>query len=485
MDRIKSLYTTLNKSEIKALKTYLSAFHSKGENKPLELLRLIEKRPEITQDVAAKKLYGDPRSKAFIMMKSRLFEKMTEFLSLSVNPGAASRRNKDMPYFQDLTEYRKNMLAAVVLRERRLRNLSREAMDKSLKIAKKCSNPELEIDVLLRIRGGHASTEKVFEELTLAIRDAMERQERDISAVGIHNKFLRMHNLRSSMDNKKIEFLERNLPPLEDSLRQKYSPRADYHLQLLKVFYYSLTGEYEKCKAAADASIAVLDRFPGIRNRMRVADPYFQLGLLELKFHRYDAAIEAMEKAVEYQVPHSRGMLMILLIQLYPLILKGELEEAAAQCDRIDEMLKKPFNTSVDALKGLFFYLKSCVRYRQRNYQEAWATLQEAHELNFDKEGWLSGIRVFEIMILLDRGNGDLASQKLENLRKHLSRYSTDPRLDTIYKLLNHQERMGFLFSHFKGEEDLLRDLAEVHRWKHNGHEVIRFDDWYKEKRGI
>ncbi|MEM1000505.1 MAG: hypothetical protein AAGN35_25860, partial [Bacteroidota bacterium] len=317
MDRIKALYGTFNKSEIKAFKTYLTAFHSKGENKPMELLRLMEKKPGITQDVAAKKLYGDPRSKAFIMMKSRLFEKMTEFLSLSVNPGAASRRNKEMPYFQYLGEYRKNMLAAAAMRERKLRSLAEEFLDKSLRMAVKCNNPELEIDVLLRIRGAQSYAGKNFEQLTRDIRDAMERQERDISAVWIYNQFLKIHNLRTSRDHKKIEFLERTIPDLEDSLRQKYSPRADYYLQMLKIFYHSLCGEYVDCKEAGANAIAVIENYPGIRNRQRTADPYFQLGMLELKFHRYEAAIASMEEALRYQIPQTRGMFMISLMQLY------------------------------------------------------------------------------------------------------------------------------------------------------------------------
>ncbi|HHG84815.1 MAG TPA: hypothetical protein ENJ82_08690, partial [Bacteroidetes bacterium] len=203
MDRIKALYKSFEKSERKALKNYLIAFHSKGENKPLELLRLIEKKPTISADILATKLYDNPRSKAFIMMKSRLYEKMTEFLSLSVNPGA-SKYNKEIPYFHDLIEYRKTMLTATILQEKNLKEQAKEYMEKAILLANKCNNPDLEIDVLLRVRASNFHIGKSFEEITLDIYNAIQRQERDINAVGIFNKFLALHNLRSSHDHKKV-----------------------------------------------------------------------------------------------------------------------------------------------------------------------------------------------------------------------------------------------------------------------------------------
>ena len=43
MDRIKQIYQSLSKTEIRYLKNYLTAFHNKGKNKSLELINILEK----------------------------------------------------------------------------------------------------------------------------------------------------------------------------------------------------------------------------------------------------------------------------------------------------------------------------------------------------------------------------------------------------------------------------------------------------------
>ena len=181
------------------------------------------------------------------------------------------------------------------------------------------------------------------------------------------------------------------------------------------------------------------------------------------------------------------GVVRLALQQLLPCQAQdvARVGVAAERCKEVDEMLERPFRSNVESLRGLFTYLKACVRYLEGDYSAAWGHLQEVNELNFDKEGWISGIRIFEIMILVDRDQPDLAAQKLENLRKHLRRYPTDARFEVIYKLLVHQERAGFTFDGFTGEESMLEQLATTFPWKHVGHEVIRFDAWYRGKRKI
>ena len=481
MDRIKALYKSFEKSERKALKNYLIAFHSKGENKPLELLRLIEKKPTISADILATKLYDNPRSKAFIMMKSRLYEKMTEFLSLSVNPGA-SKYNKEIPYFHDLIEYRKTMLTATILQEKNLKEQAKEYMEKAILLANKCNNPDLEIDVLLRVRASNFHIGKSFEEITLDIYNAIQRQERDINAVGIFNKFLALHNLRSSHDHKKVAFLESNIPDLEDALRQKYSPRAYYYLSMLKVHYFSIKEEYSQAKAATSDAVNVIRDNPGIRSRPRTSEPYFQLGLLELRFHNFDAAIEAYEEALRHLTPNRRAYIMTSIMQVYAYIFKGDMQFTLKKCQEIEEIFTEQHKEKLPLMVDLLAYLKSCVYFKLKDYSQSWHLLQQVSQLTFDKEGWTTGIRTFEIMILVDRGQLDLAGQKLENYRKHLARYPTEPRWETIYKILVGQERLGYTFKTFRNEAKLLNDLEEKYPWKHIGPEVICFHRWYRDK---
>ena len=482
MDRVKLLYNHLKNSEKKALKTYLTAYHTKGQNKSLDLLKLIEKQPDISQEIASKALYDDAKSKAFIMMKARLYEKMTELLPMSVNP-EANRRDREHPYYTDLANFRKYMLIATVLMEKRLNILALEFFEKARKLAANCNAPELEVDALVRIRGLDGREIDRFEDISKEIQRSLIQQELDINAMGLVRKWHSLHANRPAGDEQKIAFLEAHIPELEDKIRQTYSPRADYFMQMLKISYYFLTHNYEACKGVVHHSIDILQKNEGMRSPARMSDPWYQLGKLELLFSNWEEAITAFEKARSFHAEDSWAYLNTSIWLLYAHIYRREIDQADSLIAKIEPELESRVFQRSPVINGIFGYLRSCVYFLKGEFHASWMALQEIQELSFDKEGWITGTKLFEIMILIEKNEPEIAGQKLENLRKHLSRHNTDPRMKTIYKLLSAQERQSFCFDEIQGEADLILSLREQDKWDPAGHEVIRFDDWYMSHR--
>lgn len=485
MDRLKSLYRSFSKSEARGFKNYLEAFHTKGKNKPLELIKLIEKQPDISLHDAAEKLYKDPKSKGFIMMKSRLFEKMTEFVTLSVNP-SGPKPDKNSPFSFDLIEYRKQMLFGAIFRSRRLNTLAEDCLRKAAEIARECDCPELEIDALLRLRAIRTSKadEEELDEITTGIREAIPRQNVDINGVVSYQRFLERHTMNLSDDASKIRFLEEHIPRLQSGLQESYSVRADYYLQTLKINYFSITGAYPDCKNTILYVVDLVSKHRGLKNPQRMATPYLQLGLLEMKFHNYLAAIEALDTCKSYLRPRTMGYFRASLIKLYGFIFLRDMERMDELLVELRKLLKAPAIKNSTRSVGMFTYLTACCQYLKGNHLKAWQILQEITEFNFDKGGWATGIRIFEIMLLVEQSEPDMASQKLENLRKHLSRYDADARSRSIFKLLSALEKSHWNFENVKKEAELLEELhsGEGADWVHLGSEAIRFDDWYRGK---
>ncbi len=482
MNRVKQLYFTFSPGERKGFRCYLEAFHLKGENKALEFLKLIEKHPETTQEQAAEKLYGELRSKAFIMMKHRLLEKMTEFLILSVNP-ESSKRDHEAPFHHDLIEYRKTILFATAFQERQLSSLAIEYMEKARELAARCNAPELEVDALIRLRGLDRTGTERFEELSIQIQKALVQQECDINAIGLMRKFLSLHTNQITEDEARIAFAEAHLPALEESLRQVYSPRADFFMQMLKVHYCFLIRSFETGMEAAQQAMAILKKHEGIRSLLRLSDTWFQRGRLALRCEHYAAATESFLKARSFLAPESRAQHHIAFMLIYCYLYDGKLEEAVKILEEMKQepMSKVALNNPVS--RGAQSYVESCVAYHQGDYHRAWLILQDCHDVNLGKETWLTSIRLFEVLLLIDKGQGDIASQKLENLRKHLARYNASPRMRSIYKLLVAQDRIEFKFTAVAGEEQELHRLRTELLWDSGGQEVVRFEDWYEGKR--
>ncbi len=482
MDRLKSLYFCLSPSEKKAIRNYLEAFHQKGENKSLEFLKLLDHQPDINHESASQKLYADPRSKAFIMMKTRLSDRLTEFLTLSFNP-EAGKRDRNASYHQDLIEYRKCMLYAASLQERQLYAIALEWLEKARELAVKCNTPELEVDTLIRMRGLDRSGNDKFEELSIQIQRALKQQECDINATGLMRKFMTLNGGQIGGDEARIAFLEAHLPALEESLRQVYSVRADYFVQMMRVHLCYLTRRLDEGRDFAKKGLDILTHHEGIRSPLRMADSLFQLGRLELQGQAFADAWTSFEKARAFQTEESRAYLSTSIFMLYCLIHLQDLPKANQLIADIQTgpALKAAGKNAL--IQGLFTYLRACVKFGQGALKDAWMLVQDCQEFGLDKEAWLTAIRLFEIMILVDKNEPDIASQKLESLRKHMSRYTPDARMKACFKMLMAQERTGFAFGQIQDEANQLENLRTNLYWDPIGQEVIRFDEWYRARR--
>ncbi len=485
MDRIKSLYGRLGRAEKKALRNYLGLFgNKKGEDKPLALLKMLDKNPNLDQEEAAEKLYGNVRSKAFGMMKKRLYERMVEFLPLSLNP-AHDRYDKSMPYFHDLIAFRKNMLIATTLQEMRLGPLATEHFEKALQLARSCHNAELEADVLVRLRGTLQLHQLPVDDISEQLHHALEATERDAHVLGVHHEFLQLNNLKTSGTLEMIEFLDRHVPELDLRLQQFYSARADYYLQILNIHYARLRWRYEEGKAAALKARQLIADHQGLRSRQRLAEPPYQLAIHELKFQHFDAAYQAFSEARPFLKPHSQSFFLLSTMMLYPLVYQRRYEEARQEGNRIADMVREGNFAGHERVLELADYLLACVAYFQGNLKAARRRLSVLDELHQDKSGWATGIRIFEVVLLVELGEMEMAEQRVESLRKHMKRHPGNEREELLVKLLRGQARIFFSFEGAAGENEILEQLESTVPWDPVGHEVVRVDEWFRKKRAV
>ncbi|MEM9984739.1 MAG: hypothetical protein AAF804_06560, partial [Bacteroidota bacterium] len=86
MERIRSVFASLSRVELRLLKNYLTGFHKKGDNKALEIIHYLEDCPSISHGDMAELLYSNHKAKGLSMLKPKLLERMLETLNLSINP---------------------------------------------------------------------------------------------------------------------------------------------------------------------------------------------------------------------------------------------------------------------------------------------------------------------------------------------------------------------------------------------------------------
>lgn len=478
MDRIKKVFQSLSKTELRYLKSYLTAFHNKGKNKALEMIEALEKDSTLSQQEMAGLLYGNPKSKAFIMLKSRLLEKMLETLSLSINFDNNPEFKEDSPAFEAI-ELQKNLMYATLLRRRGIEDLAREVLLKCVKKAEDLNLPESKLQALVHLRNFSVSQEDVGSNYKQDIETALRQYETDIMGVGIFDEY-RVQTRHAFNTQEKLAFLTDNISMLEAQLKKSYSVRSNYYYLMLRVYLHELQNDYPQGKEALEKLIKLVNQHDGLRSKNRLGSPYIQLSGVEMIGYNFEAAREAADKALEIFHPKKHNFLSAALYKLFASIYTGQLLDAETLMSQLSWFhTQKRMSFAV----GITEYLNSCIAYMHGAYKVAYQRLGEVSELFGDKEGWNTGLRIYEIMLLLDMDIPDLASAKIETLRKHVSKYEGRKRTDHTYKFLYLLEKQSFDFQQLTPEmEGLLTLLTEEEPWLAVHPEVVRFDTWVRSK---
>ncbi|MCB9231340.1 MAG: hypothetical protein H6581_06750 [Bacteroidia bacterium] len=483
MERIRELYLSFNKNEKKHLKSYLSSLHTKGENKALELIEMLDKSSNISQEDASKALYGNPKSKAFIMMKSRLHERMLEILSLSLtlssNEGAWGRS-----YSIERLKLFKEMTYAALLKQRGLKEQAMELFQKSYDSAVELGLPEMAVSALISLRHHYATfNQELYDDISQRINLAFEEYIMDTLAQGAHDRFRSLYGLKAQYDEPR-KWLEENLPPLMEKLGDRDFPRAKFFINHLKINYYNFIKDYENCKQTLLETIELIKKSKWFHGKAQLIIPYIHLAMLELNFMNTREAIQYAKIAEQDQEdPGNMNHQVILLIKTYALLHQGNLKEARETLLELEQFSDK-FMFSLNW--GMMHFLRATLNFIEQDYELALQNLESVNNLSFDKEGWITGIKILEILINIDTDNLDQATAKIESLRKHVTKYEVEDRAKIIYQLLAGFEKTGYDFSQpVRNEKELLRIIEEVNHWIPSGYETIRFHKWFKYKRGL
>lgn len=475
MDRIRQLYFSFSKAEARYLKKYLHAFPSKGRNRALELIQKLEEEPDISNHDMSNLMYGDPRSKAFSMLKSRLYERMLEVLTLSINFQNNPKIKEDPEAFQIL-QVQKTILHANFLKRRGLVDLSNDLFEKAAKLSEESGSQVERLIALISLQNSVKSLEDFREQLNPQIVDAREKLWSDILAIQIYDEFRLIRGSRSSVVEEELAFLEKSIQELEERLKHYPSLRATYYSYSLKFDQAYYMQNYESCRQVLEDVDELFRKNPGLGAKNRLAVPYIKLAIVEINTGKYFQGYKAASEAIKLINPRRHNYRVGIIYKCFACIYLDKLEEG------LEDLLKlEAYKQHKKGLEyGIVIYLRSCILFLQGQPKSAYHTLLEASELMQDKEGWNVGIRIFELMLLIELDLLDLIQNKLESLRKHLAKYEVENRMVIIYRVLHNLERNHFDFKLAQKEsKEELGKLFENEPWIPINHEVIRFDEWF------
>lgn len=479
MQKVQAMIGILSKSEKKFLIKYLEVFHGSKDNKLIDFVRLVEKNPNITQDEASKKLYGDPKSKAFIMAKAKLLERLENVIQM----GSGIHHNEAVesdPEAYFVIDSHKVILFALNLRKRGLSWYAKQILLEELK------KPHVQIESALRLRllelvrlnldRGIEELEEL-EELEEEIKLTKKKADLEMLGAGIIQKYKVLTSIHNYSKTAIEKFLGESISMYEQAKKSLFTPLSHYYYLNMKVRYEDVKQNSINKKQNLEQLVKLSKDYPKLIDEMRKVFNLHYLGTTEISEGNYRAAIEYLDQAFESSKNRSENQLAILLAKSYALFYMGDMS-GIEKCVSFCECLSNKEHLNILLVK----YQRLVLLFIRKEYKLFFQFFVELDYLFQNKHHWNAALRVFEIISLIETHKTDIATVKIENLRKYIANNEVYPRYFFIFKILHQIELNAYNFSQNTKIDLLIEELNTKTKWDPIYLEMIKVDTWYRAK---
>lgn len=275
------------------------------------------------------------------------------------------------------------------------------------------------------------------------------------------------------------------LKPMLDELTQIHNrsqlDKVAYYYHFTYLYYYQIINDYKNAMSHAMSMLTLVSKSPAIKSDLRQGNAFIQLADLHVQMEEFSEGETLSQKSVAFfnkrSINHFIAHETLFLAQLN---LK-HFDDAEAT---IDYMLRFKGIDQYSFRKNKWQLFSAMVSFARRDFSTALKKLSQVGELQQDRDGWNLGIRLYEIMALIQADDLETIEYRMETLRKTLEALKMtrkQERISIIYRILQLGRRKDFKV--LTAEElRLLKELdatEEPLRWNPTGFEVIRFDTWY------
>jgi len=486
LNHLNKIIKRLKSHEIENLNSYLHAFkvnHMNPESRSANLIELLadDKQPKMPE-VLQFKIYGKTNMPAFERLVRRTRDKVYESLLLENN-----LRNEQSHSIRNRVGYdlRKKLIEAEIMASRGLTEDNETLYEYMLNKASQYEFYDIVLEILY--------TKHTFS----SFRYGIKRINKIASEIRKYEK------IRSAVNNARITFdsfgarinfsaspdeYSKDLPKAIDKLEKDYqdtnSPTIGYYLYLLQTEQFQQFNELENANITLLKLAELLKLSPSVRSETRLGHAYINIANNEMLRFKFESGLEYADTAIQY-VKNTTVNLNVVREAQFMLYLFSqnflEAEKLIALLYQLSAMQKTSF---------LFYkrtFLFACLKNLQGDYKRSEELLNEVREIEKDKEGWNIGIRLLQIMNLVDRGKSELLESHVTNMKKYLlrlkgqtqarKRYSVIVRILTRFMNDNYQFRKTYKRS--QKYFDLLASDDANYSWSVKGHEVIAFHEWF------
>lgn len=488
--RLRGILSMMDANERTVLRNYLSCFESRKKGhkpKTLVLFDLLQRHADDAKvDVLMRKKV--PTADARRMILTRLTEKALTSLTLDIN---MSRTENYDSIGQTRVQVAQGKVTAQVLIGRGQRETGLRELDRSIKRAKTYELFHDLVEMLL-IKGQYAPRNTPREVLKSALDEIeyySQCRDAEVRARLAFDEVTRQYGFkglsRAMPEPERVAYVTARSKELETAFMATDAATVGYYYYLLQIERLQLIGELEAASEYLHGLVQMVENNPSIRNRVRLATSYANLGGNELWMHRFESAERYFNDALVHLRPNSRNHALITEYLFYAQFYGGKLSPAR---DTLASILSNREMNQDVFTKAVRNYLMACVQFAMGNHASVRKFLSKSQGLAGDKEGWNIGSRTLGIMNSIELEDFDHADSLITNLRQFVREglKGTDIRVRDrlIIGVLSELRKQSYDFKNTlttcRKEIERLSSADGETAWHVQTPELVCFHQWFK-----
>ena len=493
MQDLYSLIQSLTSGEWASLQNYFTFFtvHDAGKLKYLQLAKLLMDSEECHEEkYYCLKIYGVKKDRSFDTLKSRLKDKILDFLLTDIS--ADKQKELDEADYIAIKIKKKSAQFQQLFYSKKRIPLLYSLLDEIIQLAKEYEYYAAVVEHLKMKRNlvSWKSGKGKFEKVNQEMEHYAECNRMMYKAEYYYYEIFLQAEYSSQRNNEKsFPFLEEAIAELEKYYEQTKSPSIKYRQKFLELEYYQQLNNYLKARSVCLELLEVVRNNKSVYRRQRISVVYDNLSRCEYYLGHYEPAAEYAREAQKNFNLGSENYCIALEQEFYALFAMKQYNMAL---ETATKMLVSAPKKELGAFRfSKYNFLLANAFFKERKFDDALNTLAGEREIAKDKAGWEVGARVLNIMALVEIKKEDEAGKEVQNLKqffKYNDKKGTTigARDKKILNLLLIADRNGFMFSSLNGNTDKymapLSSDDKEYRWEPFTHEVIPFHEWFAGK---
>ncbi|TAL61174.1 MAG: hypothetical protein EPN85_05545 [Bacteroidetes bacterium] len=494
MQELHSLIHCLTCSEWQALQGYFTCFteHDPAKLKYAQLAKMLMDAEECPADVSCcLKIYGVKSDSNFEKLKSRLREKILDFLLTDIS--ADKQKELDEADYAIIKMKKKSAQFQQLFYSKKRMPLLYGLLDEIIVQAKKYEQYSILVDHL-RLKKALAGLKigrEEFEKIDVAMQTALLCLSLANKAEHFYYKLIISGDFSGKQDKQKtLQALKQNIAEVQAGFELTNSPMIHYYLKNLEMGYYQLQEDYLRARSVCLELSNIVRNNKSVRRKQRLAVVYDNLSRCEFYLGNFEEAATCARDAQIYFNQGSENYCIALEQEFYALF---ALKQYRQSSDIATKMITSAARKELGEFRhSKYHYLLANTFFMQRDFEGALGILSEKREISTDKAGWETGARILTIMTLIEMLKLDEASLAIYGLKQFFKRTDkktlVSKRDKTILNLLLILERAGFRFGSLNGSTEkhliTLGSPEEETRWEPFTSELIPFHKWMSGKMG-